>query len=279
MSLYSTNGARPVALTPLPANALGGKGIGAQITPPSGNVAARLPTVDPVPLQNDIVNLSSKALQSRVIGLASSTSEAAQHFMTAIAQRLFGDQADTAQVSYNMTAFTASASYASSSSDTSSAEGTTHNDTFNLSESASFTGTGQISTDDGRVFDFELSVKYEARVEATSTEQTSKPEIVSPDVLVLTGKPLPAIKFPGSLDDLFKLLSRELRTDVSGTQGPNSDPVGGNLTLRLMRLVDRAALLAPRVRPDDPNITPAEQAKAVANSYGSAPAIDNLSAA
>ena len=294
MSLFSTSGARPAALTPFPATAQPGKSVAALYTPPSGNMAAKLPTVDPVPLQNDIVNLSSQALQARGADLAKSTSDIAQNFMAAFAKRLFGDQASTAKVAYNMTSFTSSSSYTSSSTDTSGAEGTTHNESFDLSQSASFTGTGQISTDDGRVFDFELSVKYDARVTASSTEQAAaaapaadqssapagKPAaITAPDVLVLTGKPLPAIKFPGSLDDLFKLLSRELRTDVSGAPGQNGDTGGGDLTLRLMRLVDRAALLAPRVRPDDPNITPAEQAKAVANSYGSAPAIDQLPAA
>ena len=281
MSLFSTSGARPVALTPLPASAQGGKGIGAQVAPPSGNVAARLPTVDQVPLDNDIVSLSSQALEARGAELAATTSDIAQNFMSAFAKRLFGDQAGTAKVAYNMTAFKSSSSATASSSDTSGPEGVTHNDSFELSESASFTGTGQITTDDGRVFDFELSVKYEAKVSASSSEQTSNrpPAIESPDVLVLTGKPLPAIKFPGSLDDLFKLLSRELRTEVSGAPGKNGDSNGGDLTLRLMRLVDRAALLAPRVRPDDPNITPAEQAKAVANSYGSAPALDKPAAA
>ncbi len=296
MSLYSTSGARPVALTPLPANVQSGKAAGAQYAPPSGNVAARLPTVDPVPSDNDVVSLSTQALQARVADLAASTSESAQSFMTAFAKRLFGDDAATAKVAYNMSSFTSSASYSASSSDSSDATSSTHNNTFNLSESASFTGTGQITTGDGRVFDFELSVKYEASLDAStsSTSNTSNassasaasnadaaaasapsktPAIEAPDVLVLTGKPLPAIKFPGSLDDLFKLLSRELRTQVSGGSDNNG---GGDLTLRLMRLVDKAALLAPRVRPDDPNITPAEQAKAVAASYGSAPAIDSL---
>lgn len=281
MSLFSTSGARPVALTPLPASAQGGKGIGAQIAPPSGNVAAKLPTVDPVPVRNDIVNLSSQALQAGGADLAQSTSDIAQNFMAAFAKRLFGDQAGTAKVAYNMTSFSSSSSASASSTD--SADGTTHNDVFSLSQSASFTGTGQITTGDGRVFDFELSVKYEAKAETTTTSTTDaaapskSPALPTPDVLVLTGKPLPAIKFPGSLDDLFKMLSRELRTEVSGAPGQNDG--GGDLTLRLMRLVDRAALLAPRVRADDPTISPAEHAKAVANSYGSAPAIDQLPAA
>jgi hypothetical protein len=142
---------------------------------------------------------------------------------------------------------------------------------LDLKESASFIGTGQIATEDGRSFDFEVAVKYKAN----SNEQTlaSKQRIEMPDVLVLTGKPLPAIEFPGNLNDLFKLLSRELRTDVS--DGENS----GNMTLRLQRLVDRAALLAPRARPDDPDASAVERAKAIATTYGNPSAGESRSAA
>jgi hypothetical protein len=274
MSLFSTSGARPVALTPFPAHAQAGKAMDAQVAPASGKLAARLPVVDPAAFLDDVVSLSSQALQTRAGELATATSDIAQNFMTTFARRLFGDETGISKVAYNMTSFKSSSSYSASSSETSGAEGTVRSTSFNLSESASFTGTGQIVTDDGRVFDFELSVKYEARVEASSTESTHRqPAIEAPDVLVLTGKPLPAIKFPGSLDDLFKLLSRELRTEVS-----DGESHGGDLTLRLMRLVDRAALLAPRVRPDDPDATPTERAKAVANSYGSGAALGSSTA-
>lgn len=275
MSLYSTNGARPVALTPFPANAQAGKALDTRLAPASGNLAARLPRVDPTTFLDDIVSLSSKALEAGGSELATSTSDSAQSFMDTFAKRLFGDQAGIAKVAYNMTSFQASSSYSTSSTQASSADGTLRSTSFDLSQSASFTGTGQITTDDGRVFDFELSVKYEARVEASSTEMAGKQQAIeAPDVLVLTGKPLPAIKFPGSLDDLFKLLSRELRTEVS-----DGGEHGGDLTLRLMRLVDRAALLAPRVRADDPDATPTERAKAVANTYGSGAALGSSSAA
>ena len=272
MSLFSTTGARPVALTPFPAHAQAGKAADAQVAPASGKLAARLPVVDPATFQADVVSLSSQALQTRAGELATATSDIAQNFMTTFARRLFGDEAGISKVAYNMTSFKSSSSYAASGSETSGAEGSVRNTSFNLSESASFTGTGQIVTDDGRVFDFELSVKYEARVEASSTDSSSR-QLEAPDVLVLTGKPLPAIKFPGSLDDLFKMLSRELRTEVS-----DGESHGGDLTLRLMRLVDRAALLAPRVRPDDPDATPTELAKAVANSYGSGAALGSSTA-
>ncbi|MES2318241.1 MAG: hypothetical protein V4631_12200 [Pseudomonadota bacterium] len=242
--------------------------------PPSGNVAAKLPTVDPVPTDNDIVNLSAQGLQAKGNDLAKSTTESAQSFMTAIAKRLFGEDTGISKVAYNMTSFASSSSTSSSRTESSGPEGATLTSSFNMSQSASFTGTGQITTDDGRVFDFELSVKYEASVETTTTEPLSNgpKAMAAPDELVLTGKPLPAIKFPGSLDDLFKMLSRELRTEVSGANGEG----GGDLTLRLMRLVDRAALLAPRVRPDDPEATPTERAKALASSYVNAPDLNSL---
>jgi hypothetical protein len=280
MSLYSTSGPRPVALTPFPAGAQAGKALGDQVAPASGKLAAPLLKVDPTTFQDDdIVSLSSQAMQAGG-GLAKSTSDSAQSFMETFAKRLFGDDAGIAKVAYNMTSFKSSTSLSSASLEANGTEGSVRASAFDLSQSASFTGTGQITTDDGRIFDFELSVKYEARVQASSAEMFNKrPTLESPDVMVLTGKPLPAIKFPGGLDDLFKLLSRELRTTVSGGEGKSGSENSGDLTLRLMRLVDQAALLAPRVRPDDPEVTPLERNKALANSYTSAPEPGKLSAA
>ena len=280
MSLYSTSGPRPVALTPFPAAAQAGKAMGAELAPASGKLAAPLPRVEPAAFQDDIVNLSNHGLQLRGTQLAASTSDTAQSFMETFAKRLFGDDAGIAQVAYNMTSFKSSSSFSTSSMEASGAEGTVRASTFDLRQSASFTAVGQLATEDGRTFDFELSVKYEAKLEASSTELFNKrPALESPDVLVLTGKPLPAIEFPGSLDDLFKLLSRELRTSVSGDGQKSGAEERGELTLRLVRLVDRAALLAPRARPDDPDATPLERNKALASSYASAPEPGKLSAA
>ena len=79
---------------------------------------------------------------------------------------------------------------------------------------------------------------------------------------------MPAIKFPGSLADLFKLLGRQL--EVSADAGKN-DGNGGNLSLRLIRLVNSAALLAPRARADSPEATPAERNRALASYAAPAP--------
>ncbi len=277
MSLSSTFGSRPTAFTTPPAPAQqGGKAVAGPVAPASGNLAAPLPTVDPVALQEDIVSLSRQGLQARGInGSGVSGSDNAQSLLSIFAKRLFGDEVKTASVSYNLTSFESSSSFASASVLANGPDGQEAAAAYNFSQSFSFTGVGELSTEDGRSFEFEIKVKYEASAQAqqASVARNEPPVIETPDVLVLTGKPLPAIKFPGSLDDLFKLLSRELRTDVAGG-GEN-----GNMTLRLMRLVDRAALLAPRARPDDPEITPAERSKAIAASYGSAPSLRDLAKA
>ena len=262
--MYPSSGARPTTPTQPPALQGSGPVMAAQYASATGKVAAKLPTVEPVGANEDVVSISRQGLQGPT-GPARSTSENAQSFMNTFARRLFGDEASTASVAYNLASFGNAISDAAPAS----AGGVVRSTAFALDQRASFTGTGQIDTDDGRSFNFELKVKYEPSVDVASTAKRSETVLETPDVLVLTGKPLPEIQFPGSLDDLFKLLSRELRTEVSAAGADAS----GELTLRLMRLVDRAALLAPRPRPDDPEATPADRAKAVANTYGSAPAL------
>ena len=260
MSLNSTLGSRPPAQPVLPASAqVGGAAAGAQTASATGKVAARLPTVDPVALQEDVVSLSVLGLQAPA-SLTASVSDSAQRFVSAIAQNLFGADASTTAVSYNLASLRSAGTLPPAGTKAASERPAT----FALNQSINFTGTGQIVTDDGQTFDFDVSVKYEAVTQASGAPLPEAVTIELPDMLVLTGKPLPAIKFPGSLNDLFKLLSRELRTEVSDIAA------SGNVTLRLQRLVDRAALLAPRARADDPEATPAERAKAVASAYAKA---------
>ncbi len=142
---------------------------------------------------------------------------------------------------------------------------------MSLRESASFTGTGEIVTADGQRFAFTLEVAYQASLDAEVSQSPGQApaRLNAPDVLKLTGTPLPAIEFPGSLNDLFKLLGRELRVPLGGKDG-NADQ-GGNLTMRLLRLVDQAALLAPRPKADEPAPAPLDRSKLLASSYGSAP--------
>ena len=105
--------------------------------------------------------------------------------------------------------------------------------------STSFSGNTDLVTEDGQEYTVELDVRY--------TAPNERNPVPAPDALALTGKPLPAIAFPGSLNDLFRLLGRELSAQLDGEE----QELPGTLTLRLLRLVDRAALLAPRAQPDD----------------------------
>lgn len=261
MSMSSAQGPRPPASPILPAFAqAAGKVASAPAAPASGMVPAQLPTVDPVQSGGDTVSLSKQAIQARGNDLAVSTSESAQSFVGKVVQTMFGELAETASVSYNL------GSLKSAVGAPTAQDGNRREAVLNLKEDASFIGTGQIATRDGRTFDFEVAVKYKANADTDADEQSlaSKQRIEMPDVLMLTGKPLPAIEYPGSLNDLFKLLSRELRTDVTSAEG------SGNMTLRLQRLVDSAALLAPRARPDDPDASAVGWAKTVAATYGNA---------
>lgn len=119
--------------------------------------------------------------------------------------------------------------------------------------SAHLTGSAPITTNDGQRFDVEVEVTYRTRA-----------LLAAPDTAALTGQALPAIQFPGSLNDLFKLLGRQLASD-RGTEG--------ELTLRLTRLVDRTALLAPRQQ--DAVVT-LGRSRLAASAYASAPPLADL---
>ncbi len=274
MSSLTPVGTRPQTTSTLPALAqAGGKAYGLQVAPASGNVAARLPVVDPVTLQNKNVSLSTQSLQ-RTGELAADTLDAAQNLIDTFVNNLFGDQAKGARVDFDSVSLEAQSSFSASA--TRSADGASRSGAFSLNESASFTGKGQLVTADGQTFDFEIEIKYEASIQASaqttsvdqqaSTGQERAASVGAPDLVVLTGKPLPAIKYPGSLDDLFKLLGKELSGSVKGNEGGADEAQLGNITLRLQRLVDRAALLAPRPQAEELAAAPVERSK-VASSY------------
>ena len=242
---------------------------GAQMASASGKLPAQLPVVDPVSLSSGSVALSQQALNARLAQLGDQTVDVAQRFIGPFAQGLFGDAAKGATFQFDAISLSADTSLTASAEHLSNAAGSIDSTALQLTESSSFIGRGKIVTSDGQSFDFQIEVKYEASVTATSTRATTAQQapaatepLAAPDTLALTGKELPAIKFPGSLADLFKLLGRQL--DVSVDSGKN-DGNSGNLSLRLIRLVNSAALIAPRVRADNPEATPAERDRALAS--------------
>ncbi|MES2129744.1 MAG: hypothetical protein V4463_20925 [Pseudomonadota bacterium] len=231
MTALTALGSRPALSNTLPA-ATQAEGATANARPASisGNGTAPLPAVTPVSLSEAGIKLS-KSLTEHAEVVGDRTSGLAGDFVTSFAKQLFGDSAQGASISFDNISLDTS----------SSVEAALHGGTatLNLSDSAHFIGTGKIVTNDGQSFDFQVEVQYDAHITAASNDAAA---VSSPDVLALTGRALPAISFPGGLGDLFKLLGRDLQATVPAENG-NS---GGNLSLRLLRLVNTAALLAPR---------------------------------
>ena len=243
---------------------------GAQYASASSKAAARMPTVDPVTSpSSSSITLSQQALDSRLGQLGDKTVEAAQRFVGNIAAIWFGDAANGAAVQLDTISVAADTSRSALVESGSNAGVKRDVAALPMNANAAFVGRATIATADGQSFDVEIAIEYAASVgvsysfansatNSNAVQQLSK----GPDALALTGRQLPAIEFPGSLADLFKLLGRQLTASAnSGKDDGNS----GEPSLRLLRLVNSAALLAPRPRADSPDATPAERNRAMAS--------------
>jgi len=231
--------------------------------------ADNAPLVDKA--RNDLVSLSKSGidLQQRVESLGHSTVDLAQNLVGSFAQQLFGDAAKDATISFDSVSLDTSASFAAGVQHTEGAGRVSDAAAFSLTESSHFIGKGTITTADGRTFDFEVEVQYDYALEAAASRS-------QPAQGALPGKsgetprsaadPLPEIKFPdirfpGSLQDLFRLFDKPLKSDVvQHDQGQGNDQKLGTLSLRLLSLVDSKS-------PQD-IYQPADRSKAVANAYG-----------
>ncbi|MBY0242158.1 MAG: hypothetical protein K2X55_22890 [Burkholderiaceae bacterium] len=225
--------------------------------------------------RNDLVSLSKNGidLQQRVESLGNSTVDLAQNLVGGFAQQLFGDAAKDAKISFNSVSLDTSASYAAGISRTEGAGRVSDAAAFSLTESSHFIGKGTITTADGRTLDFEVEVQYDYALEAAASQSQSAPGAQpgkSGEAPRSAADPLPEIKFPdirfpGSLQDLFRLFDKPLKADVvqpdqGQGQGQGNDQKLGTLSLRLLSLVDNKG-------PQD-IYTPSDRTKAVANAYG-----------
>jgi hypothetical protein len=235
--------------------------------PPHAQANGRAPLLGggraPVALSDLGIKLSNQASQrSEQVGLR--TVDLAQDFLNDFTRRYLGSGAS---VSFESASIDTSSSIEASRSHLESAGGVQDSASFSLNENAHFIGKGTITTADGQKFEFEIEVQYELTVEASSSRsvQFAQPE----------GEPgkggehgerpvraLPPFDFGGELADLFKLLGRELRTDVAPSKEGGND--GGSLTLRLLKLITDS-----HAAPEAP---PAQEAlnKAVADTYATA---------
>lgn len=221
--------------------------------------------------RNDLVSLSKGGidLQQRVESLGHSTVDLAQSLVGSFAQQLFGDAAKDATISFDAISLDTSASFAAGIQHSEGAGHVTDAAAFSLTESSHFIGKGTITTADGRTFDFEVEVQYDYALEAAASKSRSLPATVpgkDGEAPRSAADPLPEIqfpdiRFPGSLQDLFRLFDKPLKTDVvQRDQGQGNDQKLGTLSLRLLNLVDNKG-------PQD-IYHPSDRSKAVANAYG-----------
>ena len=220
--------------------------------------------------QNDMVSLSKNGidLQQRVESLGNSTVDLAQNLLGSFAQQLFGDAGKGATVSFDSVSLESSASFAAGVQQSQGPNGTTSAAAFSLNESSHFIGKGTITTADGRSFDFEVEVQYEYSLEAAASQTTTGAGNGDAGKPRSAADPLPAvefpdIKFPGSLQDLFRLFDKPLKTDVvqENKDQPGQQQKLGTLSLRLLNLVNSSELLDTYGQQNG-------KSKAVAHAYG-----------
>ncbi|MGO4376957.1 hypothetical protein AB4Z19_01695 [Pseudoduganella sp. RAF19] len=213
------------------------------------------------------VSLSSQGIdmQKRVADLGNSTVDLAQNLLGSFAQNLFGDQAKGATISFDSVTLESSSTLAAGVMHSEDANGVTDAAAMSLTDSSHFLGKGTITTADGRKFDFEVEIKYQASAQAGAAA-TSVPSRRAEMADQNPAMPLPTVEFPdidfpGSLADLFKLM--EHNHDVSIQQkkdsGDGADELG-KLSMRLLKLVNSDSKLD--------TYAPANKAKEVANAYG-----------
>ena len=204
-------------------------------------------------------NSSSKGLDldSRVASIGSATVDFAQDFVNSFTQSLFGDAAKGATIDFDSASLEASSSLAVGYQHTAGANGTTDAAAFSLTDSSHFIGKGTITTADGRKFDFEVEVQYNAELSAAASQTSSSDDADNAGSLKPSGQSdtpkqssdlptvqLPNIDFPGTVGDLFKLIGRDLQTALSTSNNSNdkTDSIDRNtlrgLSLRLLNLID-----------------------------------------
>jgi hypothetical protein len=230
-----------------------------------------------VKAQNDLVSLSKNGvdLQQRIDTLGNATVDYAQSLIGDFAQQLFGDAGKGATISFDSVELGASSSFAAGVQHSEDAKSSTDAVALSLTESAHFLGKGSITTADGRKFDFEVEIQYDHTLQTGASQSQSRTPATASPVAASNSDgiaprsaadPLPPvefpdIKFPGSLQDLFRLFDKPIKTDV--VQKDDAQQGGqqklGTLSLRLLHLVSSNASL---------DLYVANRNKAASEAYG-----------
>ncbi|WP_202412114.1 hypothetical protein [Duganella fentianensis] len=218
---------------------------------------------------------ASNALDQHLAAVSNDTIDYAQSFLSSFAQSLFGSSGKDAQISFDSASLDTSSTVAAGVRQSSGSFGSSSAAAFQLTDSSHFIGKGTITTADGRKFDFEVEVQYDAQLSAAASRSSSaqddsaKAAASGSTAQQLASQPqpqqstaqnnrslttsasdlpkvqVPNIDFPGTLSDLFKLIGLDLQTALStgdNTPDRSSDGIDRNtlrsLSLRLLNLVN-----------------------------------------
>jgi len=260
MNTLNSIGSRPfqnTSLTPAPAPTEGRQ-----------TRASTLKGVNP----DNAVSLSSNALdlQKRVDRLGNATVDMAQNLIGSFAKSLLGDNAEGATISFDSVALETNSSFEAGALRASGPRGSAEAFAFSLNEDSHFLGKGTITTADGRKLSFEVEIQYESRMSASaaaSSVPSRRQQADENPAMPLPEVEFPDIDFPGSLADLFRLMDRQISAALQ-TLGSEADGEGepgevGNLTMRLLKLVDAESPLESYLPP-----SASDKARSVANAYG-----------
>ena len=245
----------------------------------SATPALAADALDQLSLSKQGIDLSAQGMSDRASELGGTTLDVAQNFLSSFAQQLFGDAANGASVSYDSASLESSSAY-TALQQTGTGGGALAG--LSLDESSHFIGKGTLTTADGQQFDFEIDVQYtshsSAVAESGTTDDSAATSSGQDGSTSLPTVQLPNVAFPGSLDDLFKLLGQQLQSNISNSQdgtaatatdgtGAAADGSAGTLLLRLRNLLNHNALSGTDTTAAT-DTAAQSRAKAVAETYG-----------
>ncbi len=166
----------------------------------------------------------SATLMQRAAQLGQATESAALQFVSNFAKSLFGDAANSMQLSLSSDQLSASSSYSSTEKTSSNGQGQTRSATATLQDASEFVGTGTLQTADGKRFTFQVEVQIQDTEQSSVTTQSNSaaasdtsgnvinpipPSSASPATATATAPAAstgPAIPFADDLKNLLALL-------------------------------------------------------------------------
>ncbi len=207
----------------------------------SANAPVKVPGRDQVALSSNGLDM-----QQRIAGLGNATVDLAQSLLGSFAEGLFGDAMQGATIDFDSVSLEANSSFAAGISRTQGKGSVTEAAGFSLQDSSHFMGKGTITLADGQKYDFEVEVLYEASTTAVAgAESKERQQQAAQDpAMALPSVDFPDIEWPGSLNDLFKMMDKQVSGDIKrNDEGATGAEKLGTLSLRLMNLVNSESAL------------------------------------